>query len=64
MDQRVLTDDMVIPKQQAAELMNLSPFTLHRLYRRGEGPKRIQLSTRRVGYRVRDIRAWLEAKAS
>ena len=54
-----LPDQAVLSKTQACALMNLSEDTLNRLYRRGEGPARVQLSPRRVGYTVGAVRDWL-----
>jgi predicted DNA-binding transcriptional regulator AlpA len=59
-----LPDQAILPKAHVAALMNLSGDTLDRLHRRGEGPQRIQLSARRVGYPVGGLRAWLKAKSS
>jgi hypothetical protein len=52
-----LPDQAVLPKAHVAALMNLSNDTLDRLHRRGEGPPRIQLTARRVGYPVGGIKA-------
>jgi predicted DNA-binding transcriptional regulator AlpA len=53
----------VIDEHEAAEVLNLSVDTLRRRVRDGTGPKRIALSTRRVGYRVGDLQVWLDQKA-
>ena len=59
-----LPDDSVLTESQTSELTGLSDDTLKRLHQRGEGPPRVQLSTRRHGYALRDIRRWLESKTS
>lgn len=58
-----LIDDAVITKPQALVLLGVSRPTLDRMRARGEGPKQVQLSDRRIGYRMRDLRAWLNERA-
>jgi predicted DNA-binding transcriptional regulator AlpA len=59
-----LPDQAVLSKTQTCALTNLSEDTLNRLHRRGEGPVRVQLSPRRVGYTVGAVRSWLEKRSS
>jgi predicted DNA-binding transcriptional regulator AlpA len=54
----------VISEREAANVLNLSIDTLRRRGRDGTGPIRISLSARRIGYRVRDLAAWLDQRAS
>jgi predicted DNA-binding transcriptional regulator AlpA len=57
----------VISEAAAAGLIGVSPMTLKRMAERGEGPPRLKISIRRVGYRLRDVEAWVrkaEAAAS
>ena len=56
-------DRRVISKKETAKLIGVSPESLTRWHQTGTGPKRLQLSTRRVGYRVSDIQAWLDKRA-
>jgi hypothetical protein len=51
----------VISRQTAATLLNISIDTLRRMERAGTAPKRVQLSPRRIGFRVCDLRAYIEA---
>ena len=64
----IFTDDLpdyhVLSQAQAAEVTNLSDDTLKRLHRQGQGPPRVQLSTRRVGYTVGGLRNWLQKRSS
>lgn len=46
----------------AAGFLALSTATLERLVRQGDFPKPRQLSGRRVGYLVRELEEWLEAR--
>ena len=54
----------VLTRKQLSQLTGLSEATHERLDAEGDGPKRIQLSARRCGYRVFDALAWLEARAT
>ena len=45
-----------------ARITGLSKATIYRLRDRGEFPQPVQLSPRCVGWRVKDIEAWLEAR--
>lgn len=49
---------------EAAAFLGLSVRTLERLEAQKRGPLRIRISCRRVAYRPKDLRAWLEAQAS
>ncbi len=53
----------VVSEAVAAEFVGLSVDTLRRTCQRGEGPPRLKLSPRRVGYRLRDLETWLNARA-
>jgi predicted DNA-binding transcriptional regulator AlpA len=55
-DQRVLT---VI---EAARLIGVSLATLKRIFADGGGPPIVQISKRRVGIRVSDLRRWLDSR--
>lgn len=54
--------DCVVSEKSAAEIVGLSPWTLRRQAEKGEGPRRLKLSARRVGYRMSDIEAWLKSR--
>jgi prophage regulatory protein len=56
--------DPVISEIEAADAIGVSTSTLRRMHSRGEGPPRIQLSQRRIGYRLGDVDEWLRLKAS
>jgi predicted DNA-binding transcriptional regulator AlpA len=55
-------DDQVVTELKAAELCGISRDTLRRRFKAGNGPKRLRLSAHRIGYRLRDLRSWLEAQ--
>ena len=59
-----LTLNRVVPRLEAIRLAGVSEATWDRMERRNEGPRRCLISERRVGYRVRDLLAWLEARAT
>lgn len=52
----------VIDEDQAAAYLSLSVSTITNMERRGEFPKKRQLSGRRVGYLLREVDEWLEAR--
>lgn len=58
-----INGDCIISKKEAAELLDISVDTLDRMTARGEGPKRVQLSARRVGFQMRELRQWIERRA-
>jgi hypothetical protein len=45
----------IVSEQEAARLRGVSVDTLRRQAVRGEGPKRVRLSPRRIGYRLGDV---------
>jgi predicted DNA-binding transcriptional regulator AlpA len=55
------TSNRVVTEAEAAEKLSVSTYTLKRLSARGEGPPRIRVSPRRVGYRERDLEAYIES---
>jgi predicted DNA-binding transcriptional regulator AlpA len=59
-----LPDDAILTRAQTCALTNLSEDTLARLHQRGEGPPRVQLSPRRVGYAIGALRAWLQERST
>ena len=52
----------MLDEAAAAHVLGVSPDTLKRMSQRGEGPPRIKISPRRVGYRLRDCVAWIEQR--
>ncbi|MDB5380902.1 MAG: hypothetical protein JWO26_534 [Rhodospirillales bacterium] len=58
-----LTDRRVLTTPQASELLTISIPALERHRKARTGPRFIQLGKRRVGYRLDDLEAWLEANA-
>lgn len=52
----------IIDTEQAAAFLSLTPDSMERMRHRREGPSWIELSQRRVGYRIADLAAWLESR--
>jgi predicted DNA-binding transcriptional regulator AlpA len=52
----------VVDEPTAIMLTGVSPRTWDRLRARGETPPITKLSERRIGYRVVDIKNWLDAR--
>ncbi len=53
----------IISEKEAAEHLCFSPDTLRRMNARGEGPQRIKISARRVGYRLGDVLDFIDSAA-
>jgi predicted DNA-binding transcriptional regulator AlpA len=54
----------VLDEKTAAEFIGLSHMTLERMRKLGTAPRHVALSPRRLGYRVCDLLAWLDARAA
>ncbi len=54
--------DHIVTESATAEIIGVSKPTLRRMVDRGEGPRRLKLSTRRVGYRLSDLEQWLSGR--
>jgi len=52
----------VVDRPTAIALTGISPRTWDRLEAKGETPRKTRLSANRIGYRVSDLRAWLDAR--
>jgi predicted DNA-binding transcriptional regulator AlpA len=57
-----LTPERILSAAQAAQFIGLSRPTLNRMRRAGKLPPAIQISDRRIGWRVRDLVAYLSAQ--
>jgi predicted DNA-binding transcriptional regulator AlpA len=55
--------DRVATEREAAIFTSLSRLTLQRYRRSGTGPTFIRLGARRIGYRLSDLRAWMDERA-
>jgi predicted DNA-binding transcriptional regulator AlpA len=52
----------VVDEQTAIMLTGVSPRTWDRMRARGEAPPATKLSERRIGYRISDLKEWLDAR--
>lgn len=52
----------LITRRAAADFLGVSERLLERKALDGSGPPFVRISVRRLGYRVRDLEAWLEAR--
>ncbi|MDZ7692082.1 MAG: AlpA family phage regulatory protein [Balneolaceae bacterium] len=52
----------IVRPKQLAELLSVSTVTIWRMEKRGELPRRKQISTRTVGWLESEIREWLEQR--
>jgi len=51
-----------VDKQEAARILSLSESTFEELVRKNEFPKARLLSSRRVGWLVREVEEWAESR--
>jgi predicted DNA-binding transcriptional regulator AlpA len=56
-------NDRVLSTRETAEFIGGSERALERWRVTGDGPKFCRIGPRKVGYRVSDVEAWLEARA-
>jgi|GEM_PF-6387573 len=54
----------VITEAEAARYCGLSVAHFRRLRKNLQGPRFVQLSVRRIGYRIGDLLAWLDDRSS
>ena len=52
----------VVSEPELRRMLGLSEKTFERMRLRGDAPPKPQLSERRVGYRVSDIKQWLDGR--
>jgi predicted DNA-binding transcriptional regulator AlpA len=52
----------VITEPELRRILSISDQTFERLKAKGDVPRKTQLSDRRIGYRVADIKAWLDRR--
>jgi predicted DNA-binding transcriptional regulator AlpA len=52
----------VVDELTAIMIVGVSPRTWDRLRARGEAPPATRLSERRIGYRIVDLKDWLDAR--
>lgn len=55
-------DLRIVGEREAGLRLNLGYRTLQEMRLRGTGPKFIRLGARRIGYDVRDLDAWVNAR--
>lgn len=58
----VVIADPIIGVKQAALIAGISHRTLARMAGRGEGPPRIRLSPKRIGYRLSAVETWVASR--
>jgi hypothetical protein len=62
MDQAAFDSVRVVDEPTAIMLAGVSPRTWDRLRARGDVPPITRLSCRRIGYRLADLKKWLDAR--
>jgi predicted DNA-binding transcriptional regulator AlpA len=56
--------DRVISEALAAEFLGISHDTLKRMHAAGKGPRRIRVSDRRVGYKLSELKAYVDRRVA
>ena len=56
--------DTLLTEHDVSRWLRISLAVLQRLRSSGAGPRFIQLSRRRIGYRKGDVEAWLSARTT
>lgn len=59
-----VVQDRIINKRERRELTNISEPTWWRYEKEGLVPRRVQLTKGRVGYRLSEILAWINARST
>jgi predicted DNA-binding transcriptional regulator AlpA len=59
-----LPEFAVVGRELASVILGISLETLKRMEARGQGPKRIKVSQKRTGYRLSDLRLWVESRTT
>ena len=54
-----LIEERVIGISVAAQIADLSEWTLYDLIKRGRGPPTVRLCGRKIGIRVKDLKNWI-----
>lgn len=54
--------NILIPKKKVIEMTSLSNSTIFRMQRKGQFPKRIQISKGRVAWREADVVDWIQSR--
>ena len=54
----------VLDERTAACFLGISQPTLERMRKYGTAPRHVMLSARRLGYRICDLLAWVEARTA
>jgi predicted DNA-binding transcriptional regulator AlpA len=58
----ILESVRIVDEPTAIKVVGVSPRTWDRMKARRETPPATQISERRIGYRLVDLKAWLDAR--
>ncbi len=64
MSSMILADLKILTKKELREIVPYTPQHIHRLEKAGKFPRRLQLGANRVGWKLSDIQAWIDGRAS
>jgi prophage regulatory protein len=55
--------DRILSSVEVEKKVGLCRSTIYRMERRGDFPKRIKITSRRVGWRASEVSEWLDSRA-
>jgi predicted DNA-binding transcriptional regulator AlpA len=59
-----LIEERVINIPVAAQISNISPWSMYDLIKRGKGPPVVRLCGRKIGVRIKDLKSWIASGLS
>jgi predicted DNA-binding transcriptional regulator AlpA len=62
MDDKQLESVRVLRRHETFKAIGVDERTFDRMEAAGDAPPKTQLSARRIGYRLADVQAWLDAR--
>jgi hypothetical protein len=57
-------DDCLINTEFAARICDMSAWSLRQRIARSDGPRVVRLAANKISIRVRDLKAWIESRAT
>jgi prophage regulatory protein len=54
--------DRIVRAKEARTLVGISRTTIHELEKRGNFPRRVELTGGRVGWRLSELQQWIESR--
>jgi predicted DNA-binding transcriptional regulator AlpA len=61
-DSKIVSGHQIIRRNEAAVLLGFTPKHMHEMWRKGELPPRVQLGPKSIGWRLKDLEAWIDSR--